>query len=71
MIGIQGVKFSENIDKNYDKTPKSPYIIVEIVGDKDLILDDCIKKRYKQGVVYIMQMVKHSHPYISNPLRDL
>ena len=32
MVESLGVKFSENIDKKYDKAPTSPYMIVESVG---------------------------------------
>ena len=46
-------------------------MIVESVGDEDPSLDDCIQKRYQQGVGSLMYLVKHSRPDISNPVREL
>ena len=65
------VKFRDNIDKKYDKSPTSPYMIVENVGEEDPILEDSIQKRYQQGVGSLMYLVKHSLPDISNPVISL
>ena len=64
------VKFRDNIDKKYDKSPTSPYMIVENVGEEDPSLEDSIQKRYQQGVGSLMYLVKHSLPDISNPVRE-
>ena len=33
MVEGLGVKFRDNIYKNYDKSPTSPYMIIENVGE--------------------------------------
>ena len=71
MVECLVVKFKDKIYKKYDKSPTSPYMIVENVGEEDPSLEDSIQKRYQQGVGSLMYLVKHSLPDISNPVIEI